>query len=291
MTGVLHGRAAVVTGASQGLGLAIARAYVEAGARVLICGRDAATLERARAELAALGGAADAVHAAPADVSRSDDAERLTAYARALFGRVQVLVNNAGVYGPMGSIDEVDWTEWVRAMEINVYGSVLPVRALLPHFKEQRYGKIIQLSGGGATSPLPRITAYAASKAAIVRLAESLAVDVREYGIDVNAIAPGALDTRLLDEALQAGPDRLGRAFYDRMVRVKDGGATPLETGAALAVFLASAESDGITGRLISAAWDAWEELPQHRAELDGSDIYTLRRIVPADRGRQWGGR
>lgn len=287
----LTGRSAVITGGSQGLGFAIASAYVRAGARVLICGRDARALDRARDELTTLAGDAGQVEAVPADVSRSDDVERLVERAIAAFGQVHVLVNNAGVYGPMGSIDEVDWTDWVRAMEININGSVLPARALLPHFKQQRYGKIVQLSGGGATSPLPRITAYAASKAAIVRFMESLALDVREFQIDVNAIAPGALDTRLLDEALRAGPERLGQAFYDRMVRVKDGGFTPLEAGAALAVFLGSPESDGITGRLISAAWDPWEQLPERLAEFEGTDVYTLRRIVPKDRGFNWGDR
>jgi 3-oxoacyl-[acyl-carrier protein] reductase len=183
----------------------------------------------------------------------------------------------------------VDWREWVRAIEINLYGSVLPIRAVLPHFKARRRGKIVQVSGGGATTPLPRISAYAAAKAAVVRLAESVAQEVAEFGIDVNAIAPGALDTRLLDEVLAAGPGRVGRAFYDRMVQFKAGGATPLEVGAALAVFLGSPQSDGITGRLISAPWDPWRDLPSHRDELARSDVYTLRRIVPRDRGMSWG--
>src|SRR4029079_14989631 len=135
------------------------------------------------------------VVAVEADVSREPDVRRLMDTAVAEFGRLQILVNNAGVYGPMGSIDRVDWAEWVRAIEINIYGSVLPIRAILPHFREHRYGKIIQLSGGGATSPLPRITAYAAAKAAIVRLAESVALHVKEDGVDVNSIAPGALNT------------------------------------------------------------------------------------------------
>ncbi len=129
-----------------------------------------------------------------------------------------MLVNNAGVYGPLGPSEDVDWAAWVRAMEINVYGSVLPCRALLPHFKQHRYGKIVQLSGGGATNPLPRISAYAASKAAVIRFAESLALEVRPFGIDVNAIAPGALNTRMLDEVVAAGPEVVGQDFYDRMV-------------------------------------------------------------------------
>src|SRR4029077_10850488 len=127
-----------------------------------------------------------------ADVSREPDVQRLIDSAIDAFGRIHILVNNAGVYGPIGPIDQVDWAEWARSIEINIYGSVLPIRAILPHFRQHRYGKVIQLSGGGATPPLPRITAHAAAKAAIVRLAESVALDVKEEGIDVNSIAPGA---------------------------------------------------------------------------------------------------
>jgi 3-oxoacyl-[acyl-carrier protein] reductase len=208
-----------------------------------------------------------------------------------LFPQVHVLVNNAGIYGPIGPTEHVEWAAWVRAMEINVYGSVLPSRALIPHFKQHRYGKIVQLSGGGATNPLPNISAYAASKAAIVRFAESLALELKAFGVDVNTIAPGALNTRMLDEVLAAGPDAVGRDFYDRMVTTKNQGGTPLERGAALAVYLGSAASDGITGRLLSAVWDPWEHLASYRADLDASDVYTLRRIIPKDRGFTWGDR
>ena len=148
----------------------------------------------------------------PADVARAgrESAADLSAGARPREQRRRLRSD--------GSDRDVDWEAWVRAIEINVYGSVLPCRAVLPHFKQHRYGKIVQLSGGGATNPLPRISAYAASKAAIVRFAESLALEVRPFGIDVNAIAPGALNTRMLDEVLAAGPEAVGREFYDRMV-------------------------------------------------------------------------
>jgi NAD(P)-dependent dehydrogenase (short-subunit alcohol dehydrogenase family) len=206
-------------------------------------------------------------------------------------GSLHVLVNNAGVYGPMGPLEEIDWAEWLRAIDININGSVLPMRAILPHFKQQRYGKIVQLSGGGATNPLPRIAAYAASKAAIVRLAESVALDVKEFGIDVNCIAPGALNTRMMDQLLAAGSETVGEAFYAKMKKTAEGAATPLDVGARLALFLGSAESDGITGKLISAPWDAWETFQSHREDLDTTDVYTLRRIVPKDRGMTWGHR
>ncbi len=285
----LAGRSALITGANQGLGLAIARAYVQAGASVMLCARDEALLAKARDEVAALARPDQRVLAMRADVSNPADVEALVAATIAQLDAFQVLVNNAGVYGPMGSIDEVDWTEWTRAMDININGSVLPLRAVLPHFRQQRYGKIVQLSGGGATNPLPRITAYAASKAAIVRLTESVALDVKDDGIDVNSIAPGALNTRMMDQLLAAGAEAVGEGFYERMKKMADGGTTPLEVGAALAVFLGSAASDGITGRLLSAPWDPWDALQQHRGDLDASDIYTLRRIVPKDRGKTWG--
>ncbi len=204
-------------------------------------------------------------------------------------GGCHILVNNAGIYGPKGEIEVVDWAEWTRAIEINVYGSILMCRELVPHFKAQGYGKVIQLSGGGATNPLPRISAYAVSKAAIVRFAETLAEEVRGTGIDVNAIAPGALNTRMLDEVLEAGPDKVGQAFYERSLKQKETGGAPLECGADLALFLASSASDGITAKLISAVWDDWEHWPEHLDELSSSDAYTLRRITGRDRGFDWG--
>ena len=289
MTYSLKGRTAIITGGSQGLGLAIAHAYVAAGASILLCARDAEALNTARNELIARASPEQIIQTEIADVSRSEDVEHLMATALRIFSRVHILVNNAGIYGPKGLIEDVDWSAWVKAIEVNLFGSVLLCRAVLPHFKAHHYGKIVQLSGGGATNPLPRISAYAASKAAIVRFAETLAEEVREDNIDVNAIAPGPLNTRLLEEILAEGPESVGQAFYDRALKQKIEGGAPLERGAELAVFLASAASDGLTGKLLSAMWDPWETLPQHLKELQQTDVYTLRRIVPKDRGLAWG--
>jgi 3-oxoacyl-[acyl-carrier protein] reductase len=188
----------------------------------------------------------------------------------------------------MGATESVSLEEWRRAMDINLYGVLLPCRAVIPHFKKSGHGKIVILSGGGATNPLPNISAYAASKAAVIRLMETLAEELKTFRVDVNAIAPGALATRLVDEVLAAGPEKVGAAFYEKNKQWKDKGATPLDLGANLAVYLASAQSDGITGKLISAQWDPWEKLHELKGDLSG-DIYTLRRIVPKDRGKTWG--
>ena len=284
----LEGRAAIITGASQGLGLAITRAYVAAGADVLICAREGQLLEQAQKEVAKLSKRGQKVEAQVADVSKRAEVDRLVDLALQIFPRLHILVNNAGIYGPKGMIEKVNWDEWVRAIEINLFGSVLMCRAVLPHFKAQQYGKIVQLSGGGATNPLPRISAYAASKAAVVRFAETLAEEVRGDHIDVNAIAPGALNTRLLDEVLASGPEKVGQEFYDRAVKQKAQGGSALEKGAELAVFLGSATSDGLTGKLLSALWDPWERLTDYLQELRQTDVYTLRRIVPQDRSLKW---
>jgi len=285
----LEGRAAIITGASQGLGLAIAHAYVEAGASVLLCSREGRMLKHAQEEVMAVVTSGQKVAVQVADVSRYDDVKKLVDAALQIFPRLHILVNNAGVYGPMGPIEEVNWDAWVKTIEINLFGSVLMCRAVLPHFKRHRHGKIIQLSGGGATNPLPRISAYAASKAAIVRFTETLAEEVRGDHIDVNAIAPGALNTRLLDEVLTSDPERVGKGFYERALKQKAEGGTPLERGSRLAVFLGSPASDGITGKLVSAVWDPWETFSDHLDDLRQTDIYTLRRILPKDRDFDWG--
>lgn len=289
MRKVLSGKVAIITGANQGFGLEIARKYVLAGADVMLCARNAALLQKIKADLDKLAAPGQKVLAKAGDVSVEADVRALVSETLTKLGGCQILVNNAGIYGPKGEIEAVDWAEWIKAIEINVYGSILMCRAILPHFKAKGYGKIIQLSGGGATNPLPRISAYAVSKAAIVRFAETLAEEVRGTGIDVNAIAPGALNTRMLDEILEAGPKKVGKAFYERSLKQKELGGTPLGRGTELALFLASAASDGITGKLISAVWDDWEHWPEHLDELSSSDVYTLRRIAGRDRGFTWG--
>jgi NAD(P)-dependent dehydrogenase (short-subunit alcohol dehydrogenase family) len=285
----LAGRSAIITGANQGLGRAIAVHYIRAGASVMLMARGEALLQQVAAELAPLAhqaGQQILIH--KGDVANPDDCRAVVDLATRKLTGTCILVNNAGIYGPMGPIEEVDWNDWVQAIEVNLFGTVLMCRALIPHLRAQKYGKIVNLSGGGATAPLPGISAYAAAKAAVVRLTETLAHELRDVHVDVNAIAPGALNTRLLEEVLAAGPDKVGRDFYERSLKQRDAGGAPLDKGAALATFLASPESDGISGRLFSAVWDDWPRLPQKRDVLAKSDIYTLRRITPEDRGQKW---
>src|SRR5207253_3759671 len=214
------GKGVIITGANRGLGKEIARACVAEGANVLLCAREAALLEQTCTELRGIATAGQHVLSQTCDVSRTEDVRELIWRAEKDLGRIDALVNNAAVLGPKGLVENAEWTDWVRTIEINLLGTVLLCRALLPLFRRQGYGKIVNLSGGGATAPRPRFSAYAVSKAAVVRFSETLAQETRGSGIDVNAVAPGALNTRLLEEVVAAGPERVG-SEYERALRQK----------------------------------------------------------------------
>ena len=285
----LTGSNVVITGASMGIGRAIAGAFVQAGSHVFLCARTEEPLRQAAEELKRMAAAEQKILWKTRDVSDPAQVGELASLVLNEMGGCDVLVNNAGIHGPKGALDEVSWDEWREAIEVNLYGVALPCRAFIPQMKRKGRGKIINLSGGGATSPRPFFSAYAASKSAVVRLTETLAEEVLPCPIDINAVAPGAINTRLLADALAAGPEKIGAQAYADLLRVRDGGGASPAEAAALVLFLAGPESDGITGKLISAPWDAWKSLPEHREELAATDIYTLRRIVPKDRGKNWG--
>ena len=285
----LSGRYAVITGANRGYGERIARAYLAEGASVLLCARDRKVLEKTRSELAAVAQPGRKVVAQPVDVTREKDVDAMVRLALSEFPQVDILVNCAGVAGPRGPVGLDHWAEWKQAIDINLNGTVYACAAFLPHMKSRKYGKIINISGGGATKPLPHLSAYAASKAGAVRFTETLALEVKDDHIDVNAVAPGVLNTRIMDHFLEVEAETIGHSYIEEAARQRADSDPAFERATALCVYLASAESDGITGRLISAAWDPWKELHAHRDELAATDIYTIRRIVPEDRGMKWG--
>ena len=265
----------LVTGASRGIGCAVARAFAREGSDVALVARPSVHLDRIAHELAA---GPTRAHAFSADVAEPGEIERAVARALEVFGRLDVLVNAAGVYGPIGPLAEADMVAWAGAIATNLLGTAYAMRAVLRHMVARGRVVIVNFSGGGAVAPLPRFSAYSASKAGVVRLTETVAEEVRESGVRVNAIAPGAVNTRLVDEVLAAG-ERAGADFYEKAIEQKASGGTPPERAAELAVFLASPAAAGITGRLISAVWDDWKSLGALSSELRRTSLYTLRRI------------
>ncbi len=277
----LLNKRAIISGASKGLGAAIAQAYVKAGASVVICARNRIELLKKQTELQGIASANTKVIAIPTDVASPEQVEYLIKIAEEELVGVDILVANAAIYGPKGPLESLDWQAWSDAIDINLKGTVLQCRAVIPLLKKQKKGKIIIISGGGATKPMPNFSAYAASKAGIVRFSETLANELQPFHIDVMAISPGALNTGFLDEVLSAGPENVGHKFYQMSIeQAKTGGASP-ELAADLSVYLASDAADGITGKLISAVWDPWSNLHEYYPEIAMTDIYTLRRIKP----------
>lgn len=284
----LKGKVAIISGANQGLGFEIAKQFVLAGANIMICARNHEKLQQSQQALMPFTKAEQQILIKVCDVSIKEEVDNLITSAIKEFGTIDILVANAGIHGAKGCAEEVDWDEWCRAIDVNLKGTVLQCRAVLPLFKNRKHGKILLLSGGGATKPMPYFSAYAASKAAVVRFGETLSQEVLPFNIDVNMIAPGALNTALLLDVLEAGPNAVGETAYQQALKQQQTGGNSLENAAKLCVFLSSNDSNGITGKLISAVWDPWHSLAQKMNELKHSDIYTLRRIVPEDRHLNW---
>ncbi|MDP2137675.1 MAG: SDR family oxidoreductase [Candidatus Didemnitutus sp.] len=278
----LSGLNTLITGGSQGLGRHLVEAFLAEGANVVFCARTAADVAQTQIELNSQLQPGQQLIGQTCDIA--DPASVAALFARtAHLGRLHAVVNNAGIYGPIGPTEDLTLAEWTQAWQVNVTGTLLVCQHAIRAMKTHGGGKIINISGGGATNPMPRFAAYAATKAAVVRLTETLAEEYRANHIDVNAIAPGALRTRLTAQVLAAGPELAGADFFAKNKKWSDEGAADPKLAAALGVFLASSASDGITGKLISAQWDPWKEPAKFRTLATG-DVYTLRRIVPEDR-------
>lgn len=275
---LLKGKVSIITGGSMGIGRAIAEAFLGEGCRCVLAARGEQALVEAVEKLAAIG---PEVRAFATDVANEKGVQSLVDFTLEEFGAVDILVNCAGILGPIGPSTDVDAGKWWETLEINLRGTFLCNQLVMRAMIQQgRRGKVINLAGGGAATPRPRFSAYAASKTAVVRLTETLAEEAKQYGIDINVVAPGAVNTRLLDQVMEAG-EAAGKEQLEKSVRQKQEGGVSPEVAAELAVFLASSQSDGLTGKFISAVWDDWRSLPGQITEVMNSDVYTLRRVIP----------
>ena len=270
----LEGQVAVITGAGRGIGRAIVLAYAREGARLVLAARSESELEQVVASVSELSAEAIAV---PTDVTSQGDTERLAEAAVERFGRIDVLVNNAGISGPIGPLQDNDIAEWVDTINVNLTGTFLVCRAVIPVMLEQGGGRIINLSGAGAANAWSNMSAYCSSKVAVVRLTEVLAQELEGKGIFVNALGPGSVHTsmweKMTEQAAEAGADFI----HDLGQRVLSGGGASIDDCAELAVWLASGESGTLTGRIISAAADDFRILSSRIDEIMAGDAYTLR--------------
>ncbi len=268
-------RIILITGCG-GLSTATAKKFAAEGDTVVLLSRNKKTLALVRREIADIG----ECFAYRLDVTDEKKTKEIAAAIHKKFKSIDVLVNAAGILGPVGPFHGNLFSDWKETLIINLVGTACLCHAVLPYMVKKKSGSIINFSGGGAVQPLPNFSSYAASKAAVVRLTENLAREYSEYGIRINAVAPGVIKTAFMENTLAAGPKKAGNDYYKKMLgQNKSGGDSP-DLAADLVFSLSSNKSHGLTGKLVSAKWDPWKKLTAKEVvRINGNSEYTLRRI------------
>ncbi len=266
-------KTALITGGSRGIGFAIAEGLAKDDYDVILVARSQNELDEAKVKIPTSRTFALDVTDIQAVQEMFDQLDHL-----------DILVNAAGVIEPIAPIESVDAKKWLKLLEINVFGTFLITQTAIPLLEKSTNGTIVNFVGGGEGA-FPRFSAYAASKGAIARFTETAAAELKDKNITVNAIAPGAVNTKMTEDMIAAGNN--AGAQYEKALRQKEMNATP-EKAVAVVRWLCSEEARTITGRIISAQWDAFEEFPAHVHDIAKSDIFTVRRILPKDRGFDW---
>ena len=283
------GKCVIVTGGSRGLGYEIAREFVSLGANICICARDTEELRNAVKSLSVMKiSDQQKILCKQTDISKTEDIDEMYDYAQYELNGLDIVVNNASIQGPIGQFEQVSWEDTQRVLCVDLFGTLYSMRRAVTLFKElnnnDRADKsIINISGGGATSPRPRFMGYAVAKTGVIRATEILAKETEQFGIRVNAVAPGIMNTRMLDDIIFAGEE--AGLEYEKSIIQKNVGKDSIKKAANCVMWLASEQSIGISGRLISAVWDDWEQYSAKQIEEIGkNDIFTLRRVIPEDR-------
>lgn len=272
---MLKKRTAIVTGGARGIGFALAEGLLIEGADVIICSRTKDQLEQAVEKLSSKG----KVFGVVANVAEFADCQKLIKFALLKTERIDILINNAGIYGPAGLLEGNKPEEWREVLAVNILGAVYCSKLVIPYMKKLGAGKIINLAGAGVggSKPLPRFSGYYVTKSAIAALTENLGAELLAENIQVNAIAPGAVASELNMNLLKIDKSILGDQMYEMLVQLKKDGGTSTDLAVKLVSFLVSEKADHITGRLLSAKWDAIEKLKN--PENFTQNMFRLRRV------------
>ena len=271
----LDGRVALITGAGRGIGQAIAFAYAAEGAKLALAARTGSELRETANGIARRFGSD--VSTVIADVTDREQVDAAVAHALERHGAIDVMVNNAGNIGPVGRLWDNDPGDWARTVSVHLLGVFYGCRAVLPPMLERGTGRIVNMSGVGG----PNTSAYDAAKTAIVNLTENLALELADTPITVNAISPGSIHTRMWEETRDLALAIGDTATYERGVQVTSGQGASIERAAELAVFLGSDDCGALSGRLVRAFADRFEEFTARAGEIMASEAYLMRRVDP----------
>ena len=282
----LAGQVAFITGGGRGIGRGIAAAFAREGCHLALIARTKPELDSTASTLQKESDVTIMTFAV--DIADENNVRKAVDAVSASFGHIDILVNNAGEIGPIGNLTTVNSAKFFQTLRVNLGGTLFCMQAIVPLMQQHKSGCIINFSGGGALNPFPFFDAYSASKAAVVRLTENLAIELEDSGITVCAIAPGGVNTKMFEDMLAAGEAKVGEKLWQKFqLRAMEGGDS-IDRPAELAVFIAANRPPVFNGRVISAQWDNWQAILDHENELRGSDVYQLRRILPKDRGYDW---
>lgn len=281
----LSGKNILVTGGSMGIGLATAKICLESKGKVVICARNKGPIDEAIQRLQKNGH--QNISGIVCDVTKIEEIEKAIDKVESDFGPLTSVIHCAAVIHPIGPITDVDPEDWLQTIHNNLFGTFLIVRQSALRLRKNGCGRVVLFSGGGGSYPFPNFTAYAASKVGVVRFTESVALELEKDRIEINCVAPGFVATRMQDETLKAGK-QAGEDYLEKTKALLKKGAIPPEVGARAAAFFISDAAQGISGKFISAQYDGWENWSKYLQALKEKDIFTLRRIVPKDRGFDW---
>ena len=274
----LNDKVALITGGGRGIGRAIALAYASEGAKLALAARSLDELQQTAGAAQSLGAETCVLGV---DVTDRQAVDRMAKQAAESFGRIDILVNNAGIVGPIGALEDNDVEAWLRTIQVNLVGSYLCSRAVIPFMAAGGGGRIINMSGSGSTSAPYHLSAYGSSKAAVIRLTEILSLELADRNIQVNALGPGSIHTNMWEEITDQARAVGDTDLYEFGRQVTGGGGAPIERAAELAVWLASDAANGLSGRLIHAVMDDFPSLTPQIPDIMASDRYTLRRDEP----------
>ena len=269
----LRGTKAVVTGAGRGIGKAIAQALSEAGASVALLARNPDEIRAAAEQIRSRGGDATAI---VCDVSSRRDVTEAFAHAEREIGPIDLLVNNAAIFGPLEPFSDSDPDAWWRAQEINMRGPILCCRSVLPTMIARRRGRIINIVSGAIS--VAHFSSYLTSKSALIRFSECLALELKPHNVVVFPMGPGTVRTQMSQEAANSAAGEKWIPWFKSIF--EQGLDLPVERPAALVVALASGKYDVLSG-LNVWPFDDLDWMLAHKVEIERGKLFTMKIEVP----------